>query len=130
MFDKELVTETLQTLALLLPRSNAKCKRWFRRSLNRYPKLDPLAGDIELLPGSRSLDQYQYWNERLRTIIKAYESEPKALPQWWHDRRNKVQWYTFWIAVLVLILTVFFGLIQSITGALQAYYASQALSRV
>ncbi|KAL8826309.1 MAG: hypothetical protein Q9191_003880 [Dirinaria sp. TL-2023a] len=127
VYQEELLAEMLQTLALLLPRSNTKCKRWFRRSLKKYPKLDPLAGDIELLPGSRKLDRYRYWNERLRIVIKAYESEPRALPQWWHDRRNKVQWYTFWVAVLVLLLTIVFGLIQSITGAIQAYYASKAV---
>ncbi|RBR25180.1 uncharacterized protein FIESC28_02088 [Fusarium coffeatum] len=30
-------------------------------------------------------------------------------------------WYTFWVAVLVLVLTIFFGLVQSIEGALQVY---------
>ena len=129
VYQEDLLVETLQTLALLLPRSNTKCKRWFQRSLKKYPKLDHLAGDIELLPRSRTLEKYRYWNECLRIIIKAYESEPKTLPQWWHDRRNKVQWYTFWIAVLVLLLTIVFGLIQSITGAIQAYYASQAASQ-
>jgi preprotein translocase subunit SecG len=29
--------------------------------------------------------------------------------------------YTFWVAVLVLVLTIFFGLVQSIEGALQVY---------
>ena len=73
----------------------------------------------------RVLDDYQYWQERLQIIIEAYnKSEPKALPQWWYDRRNKVQWYTFWIAALILVLTIVFGLIQSITGILQVYYSS------
>ncbi len=30
------------------------------------------------------------------------ESTPKTLSQWWHDRRNGVQWYTFWVAIVVL----------------------------
>jgi hypothetical protein len=34
-------------------------------------------------------------------------------------RRKKVQWSTFWAAGVVLVLSVFFGIIQSIEGALQ-----------
>ena len=34
--------------------------------------------------------------------------------------RKRVQWYTFWIAAVVLILTVFFGFIQSVSGVVQA----------
>ena len=79
-----------------------------------------------MTPKDRKLEDYHFWRERLETIVEAYDSsEPKALPQWWNDRRNKVQWYTFWTAVLILLLTIVFGLIQSITGILQVYYASR-----
>ena len=78
-----------------------------------------------MTPRDRTFDSYRYWKERLEIIVEAYnKSEPKALPQWWNDRRNKVQWYTFWIAALILLLTIVFGFIQSITGILQVYYAS------
>ena len=85
-----------------------------------------MAGDLSMSSSDKSLDVYKYWKERLEIIIEAYnKSEPKALPQWWNDRRNKVQWYTFWVAALVLLLTIIFGLIQTNTGVLQVYYASQ-----
>jgi hypothetical protein len=48
------------------------------------------------------------------------DSSPKTMMQWIRDRRNAVQWYSFWTAVL---LTIFFGLVQSIEGALQVYKA-------
>jgi preprotein translocase subunit SecG len=35
--------------------------------------------------------------------------------------------YTFWVAVLVLVLTIFFGLVQSIEGALQVYASFKGL---
>ena len=50
-------------------------------------------------------------------------TKPSTISQFRYDRRNGVQWYTFWVAVLVLVLTVAFGVIQSIEGALQAYKA-------
>lgn len=55
------------------------------------------------------------------------EAGPRTLTQWWNDRRNPVQWYTFWIAIWVLIMTVFFGLVQSVEGALQVYFSWKAL---
>lgn len=122
----ELVEETLRSLALLLPRANTDSKRCYLKNLKRYPNIDPRAGDLTMSPKDRVLDDYQYWKERLQIIVEAYDkSEPKALPQWWKDRRNKVQWYTFWIAALILVLTIVFGLIQSITGIMQVHYASR-----
>lgn len=57
-------------------------------------------------------------------LKQAYdETTPRGLPQWWYDRRNGVQWYTFWTAIVVLVLTVFFGLVQSVEGAIQVYKA-------
>ena len=124
---KDLLEDTLRSLALLLPRANIESKRWYQKNLKRYPNLDPKAGDLTMASKDRVLDEYTFWKERLEIIVEAYnKSEPKALPQWWNDRRNKVQWYTFWIAALVLLLTIVFGLIQSITGILQVYYTSRA----
>lgn len=121
-----LLEETIRSLALLLPRANTECKEWYQKCLKRYPNLDPKAADLAMTPKDRKLEDYHFWRERLETIVEAYDSsEPKALPQWWNDRRNKVQWYTFWTAVLILLLTIVFGLIQSITGILQVYYASR-----
>lgn len=77
------------------------------------------------LPASeRQIDHFHFWRDRLVILKQAYdEATPRALPQWWYDRRNGPQWYTFWTAIVVLVLTVFFGLIQSIEGAIQVYKA-------
>lgn len=112
----------MQTIALLIPGSNIDCKTWCHRQkrLNPYV-LDAKLGDMTLSPAtSRTAGNYKYWNERLNILYRAFEeSQPTGLGQFWKDRRNKVQWYTFWLAVVVLILTLVFGLIQSITGILQ-----------
>lgn len=72
----------------------------------------------------RQVQNFKFWRDRLVVLKQAYdEATPSTLSQWWHDRRNGVQWYTFWVAVLVLTLTIFFGLIQSVEGALQVYKA-------
>jgi hypothetical protein len=60
---------------------------------------------------------------QVQMTVPREEARRTSILQFWYDRRNKVQWYTFWIAVLILCLTVFFGLVQSIEGALQVYKA-------
>ncbi len=45
------------------------------------------------------------------------------MQQWWHDRRNGERWFTFWVAILVLMITIALGLIQCIESALQVYKA-------
>lgn len=59
-------------------------------------------------------------------LKQAYDdATPKTLgqPEWWHDRRNGVQWYTFWVAILVLIITTLLGFVQMVEGAIQVYKA-------
>ncbi|KAK8086115.1 hypothetical protein PG994_001089 [Apiospora phragmitis] len=51
------------------------------------------------------------------------DATPRTIAQWWHDRRNGVQWYTFWVAILVLILTTLLGVVQCVESALQVYKA-------
>lgn len=41
------------------------------------------------------------------------------MQQWWFDRRDRVQWATFWTAFVVFVLTVVFGIIGSATGIMQ-----------
>jgi hypothetical protein len=72
----------------------------------------------------RCANTFEFWRDEL-LILRDILEKPRrtSILQFWYDRRNKVQWYTFWIAVLILCLTVFFGLVQSIEGALQVYKA-------
>jgi ABC-type Fe3+ transport system permease subunit len=49
------------------------------------------------------------------------DSEPRTVSQWWYDDRKRVQWYTFWVAALVLILTIVFGVTQTASGIIQAW---------
>ena len=121
----ELLVETLDTVALLIPRASKSCKRWYQKAQKRNPGyLDPKAGDLELHLQCRRVGRYTFWRDRLSTIEYSYsQSEPVTIRQWWNDRRKRVQWYTFWVATLVLLLTIIFGLIQSVTGILQVYLA-------
>jgi len=116
----DLISETFDTLALLLPRSNKKVRRWYRKKQKSYT-LDPGAlqcGHLRL--ENREVEHFKYWGDRLMKLKRAYDGhEPKGPLQWWRDDRKSVQWWTFWIAALVLVLTIVFGFIQSVTSILQ-----------
>lgn len=117
--------ETLRTLSLLLPPHNTESKAWFKKQAKRW-YLDVEATNCEHLEDDdRQIMKFRYWHDRLTILKEAFDdAEPKSVKQWWRDKRKPVQWYNFWLAIALIVgLTVFFGLIQSIEGALQVYKA-------
>lgn len=120
--DDEFIDETLRTLALLLPQSDKGIKKWFLNKKSKY-FLDPTARKCgNLNAEQRQINSFKYWRLRLSILKTVFdESEPKSMTQWWNDRRRGERWFTFWIAATVVLLTVFFGMVQSIEGALQVY---------
>ncbi|KAK8024885.1 hypothetical protein PG990_002708 [Apiospora arundinis] len=129
-----LVDETLRTLALLLPeaqfgrRSRGAGRKWLRQT--RLREADGRVLDMRLAHcgnlqmEERQIEHFTYWRDRLVILRQAYDdATPRTIAQWWHDRRNGVQWYTFWVAILVLVLTAFLGLVQCVESALQVYKA-------
>ena len=119
-----LLDETLATLNLLVPHSKADCTKWLIAEIGSAG-LDP---DILYREtADRNKAGYLYWREKLLGLSEAFDrSKPSNLIQWWHDRRDMGQWWTFWLVVAGVFLTVLFGLIQSITGILQVVKASNS----
>jgi hypothetical protein len=123
------VNETIRTLALLLPGSSKAPNKWYQRKQKGHEQeLDQCAGSSGHLNASqRRLEEFKYWGERLGILKQAFDdSEPPSVFHWWRDDRKKVQWYTFWIAALVLLLTIVFRLLQSVTGIIQTALAAKA----
>ncbi|KAH0541247.1 hypothetical protein FGG08_004252 [Glutinoglossum americanum] len=119
-----LADETLRTLTLLFPQAEVHTRKWFQKlapSLNldcRVIKRGQLRAD------DRQIENFHFWRDRLIILKQVFdEARPRTISQWWCDRRNGVQWYTFWVAILVLALTICFGLVQCVEGALQVYKA-------
>ncbi|KAK1765424.1 hypothetical protein QBC33DRAFT_544269 [Phialemonium atrogriseum] len=124
LLPQKLVDETLATIALLFPKWDVDTRSWYKQEAS-LRGLDPYLIEIgHLGADKRRFEGFHYWHDRLVVLKQVFdESRPRTLQQWWNDRRNGVQWYTFWVAFLVLLLTIFFGLVQSIEGALQVYKA-------
>ncbi|PKK51253.1 hypothetical protein CI102_2773 [Trichoderma harzianum] len=124
-FPASFLQETLDTLALLFPSSDNETTSW----LKSIAKIDPrLLKCGSLRTRERRLENFNYWHDQLVILKQAFdESSPRNISQWWFDRRNGVQWYTFWIAILVFAVTIFFGVVQSVEGALQVYLAYKSM---
>lgn len=127
IFPDGFAAETLRTLALLFPPHDVRTKKWIV-SGSRYWKDGSVQVDLEILKcgrvRDRSADQFAYWRKELVALQVIFDKPRQlTLTQSLHDRRNIAQWYTFWIAVVVLVLTVFFGMIQSVLAAVQVYKA-------
>ncbi|KAJ5918620.1 hypothetical protein N7466_010612 [Penicillium verhagenii] len=93
-------------------------EKWYRKH-NGPEELDPnivRCGKI-----SKQIEDYKYWHDRLIVLKREFDhSRPSNMTQWWNDRRDASQWYPLWVAIS---LTVLFGLVQSVEGALQVYKA-------
>ncbi|KAL2141656.1 hypothetical protein VTI28DRAFT_2150 [Corynascus sepedonium] len=141
VFPDGLVDETLRTLALIFPQaqfSNQQQARGARRKWLRDLRVKHRATEQTVIDHrialcgtpqgeDRQIERFHYWRDRLVILKQTYDdATPKTLWQWWHDRRNGVQWYTFWVAILVLIITTFLGLVQAVEGALQVYKAFES----
>lgn len=117
---RDLISETFDMLSLLIPRQICNVQQYLKKQ--QSSSLDPGALYCEYLNlEDRQIEHFKYWGDRLVKLKQVYDNhEPHGPFQWWRDDRKEVQWWTFWVAVLVLILTIVFGAIQSVTAIIQA----------
>jgi len=122
IFPAGFADETLKTLSLLFPEAEyskpVKRASWFQNLCDRESRRDnALVIDQRLNRCSnirsegRNLVEFRFWGPRLLVLKEAYdEATPSTILQWWHNRRNGVTWYTFWVAIWVFIVATFWVL--------------------
>ncbi|KAI8623953.1 hypothetical protein F5Y19DRAFT_491732 [Xylariaceae sp. FL1651] len=134
LFPDGLVDETFRTLALLFPQSefgpsrgSNKKRGWFQKLCS---KSSPCPIDHRaILCGNlraedRQIERFKFWRDRLIILKQVYDdATPKTIQQWWYDKRSGERWFTFWVAILILMITTTLGSIQCIESALQVYKA-------
>jgi hypothetical protein len=122
MFPDGFVEETLQTLKLLFPKLDDSDIRWYRKRIpSSKANLDLKLAELECIHDDwRRAEKFMYWHDRLVMLKQEFdEARPESLRELWLDDRHGRHWYTLWIAVVVLILTLVFGLTQSIFEGMQ-----------
>ena len=74
-----------------------------------------------------SLSDFHHFRDRLYELHCAFHSPPVGWTQIWADRRNPQQWYTFWLAFIIFVLTVVFGVISSAAAIVQTSLAFESV---
>ncbi|KAH8587432.1 hypothetical protein B0O99DRAFT_556692 [Bisporella sp. PMI_857] len=119
------IEEALKTLSLLFP-PDPETRKWLKKTFTDNGEIfdKQLLRCNRLQLEERQIENFKFWHDRI-VILKEFfdEVEPSTISQWWFDQRKRVQWYTFWVAAVVLSLTVFFGLVQSIEAGMQVWKA-------
>ena len=117
-----LVRETLLSLSILFPNWDLRTERFLRNSQNTQLYDYPFE-----YPCHAHLNEFWHWRDRLARIHHEFQSPGPGWRQLWSDRRNPLQWYTFWFAVAILILTLIFGIATTVLTFLQTLYTYQGL---
>lgn len=128
MVPLELIEETICTLMLLFPDWDSGTKRLRKRYDEDFPELAPLFDEIASLeyPHRFSLRDFSFWRDRLLELHETvYMAPPDSWRQLLFDRRNPLQYYTFWIAAIVFV----FSLGSFILSAVQTWAALQSLKQ-
>jgi hypothetical protein len=116
-FPKEFLSETRKTMHLLFPPNGLHSSKRIKK-LAKARLVDLEAQAVKTAP--LDLTNYPVWRHRLAEVQRRYDAaKPSTVMQWWYDNRNKPERVTFWTAILVIFLTLVFGLISSVTGILQ-----------
>jgi hypothetical protein len=107
---------------LLFPSWDKETQRYFKKKGEHFVSESPVD-----YPGPLYLSDFHFWRDRPSTLYTEFCSPPPSMTQFFNDRRNVLQWYTFWFAVLIVALTIIFGVISSVTTILSTRYTYQAL---
>lgn len=128
LLPKDLVDETIRSISLLIPPVLGEPNPWFQQQRKKN-LIDAQAGVCNRLNSSqRQIENFVYWRDRLVLLKRTFDdAEPRNISQLWWDDRKKTQWFTFWVAVLVFFMTLFFGVVQSVAGIVQAWASVQSL---
>jgi hypothetical protein len=116
---ERLLRETIWSLNLLFPQWDADTASLLRKHGQDFQEIGPYDG-----PPTLNLVEFHYWLDRLSELHDVvFLSPPVSWAQLWRDRRNPQQFWTFWLALVILWLT----LISTITGIVQAWASVRAL---
>jgi hypothetical protein len=117
------IDEYIKTINLLFPSWDLKTQKLLRKSGQTFGLEGPTVH-----PGPVYLSDLYYWRDRMATLYTEFCSPPPSMTQLFTDRRDAMKWLNFWwFGVLIVLLTIIFGVISSITACLSTVYTYQAL---
>ncbi|KAN0117803.1 hypothetical protein V8E51_003780 [Hyaloscypha variabilis] len=124
LLSETLVKETLDSLALLFPFWQPTVNEEYLKSIgfakmiNCELPFDSL--DAEMI----SLDHFTIWRDRFEEIYKVYKGPP--ISQWQKFREDKIGWFSFWGAVVCIVVMTFIFGVLAVTFAILAWAKAHA----
>lgn len=113
-----LFAETLRTLDVLFPTWDPKTIE-FVDNMSSNSNITPSFKLMDLYPQQpQGLTKFKFWRARLTELIVEHQSPPHDWRQIWKDRRNPTAYWTFWIGLMIFLLTLVFGVIASVLAVL------------
>ena len=123
MHSKQLIQETIWSLNLLFPPNEKETDKFLKKQGRDFHEHPPFDHSADLM----DLTKYDYWHNRLSQLRHIFDAKPPHFRAALVDRRDTLQLYTLWIAVIIFLLTIVFGMISSVTSIIQTKVALQGL---
>ncbi|KLU83130.1 hypothetical protein MAPG_02195 [Magnaporthiopsis poae ATCC 64411] len=78
--------------------------------------------------GRLRLRDFTFYNDRLSELAREYLNPPRDWTTIRRDLRNPVQYYTFWIGLVIFVATLVFGVVASVLAGVQLHYAQHPVA--
>ncbi|KAL9580304.1 MAG: hypothetical protein Q9212_004574 [Teloschistes hypoglaucus] len=118
----KVLQETILSLDLLFPFWDSRTINLLAKEKQDFHEYGPFQATRRL-----TLLDFDHWRDRLLELDEEiFQSPPVSWAQLWRDRRSPQQFWTFWIAIMILILTFF----STIATIVQAWASLRALDRL
>jgi hypothetical protein len=115
----EVLNETKLSLDLLFPFWDSRTVTLLEKEKQTFHEYGP----FEVTKTLTLLD-FDHWRDRLLELHEEiFQSPPVSWAQLWRDRRNPQQFWTFWVALMILLLTV----LSTAATIVQAWASVKAL---
>jgi hypothetical protein len=90
-----------------------------------FPQSTISASNVFMESGSYSVEhEFSVFGSRLLELQKYnLRQRPSRARDLWRDRRNPLQWYTFWAVIWVGGITIILAVLQLCVGIAQLYFA-------
>lgn len=123
VYPKGFLRETIRTLDLLFPYGDSSTESWLEASKQPFHR----TSSSYVQARASNLAEFCYWRRQLVELYDVFQQPPSTIFQMWHDRRNPMQWYTFWLAAFIAISSTVFGVIGCYIGFKQIDIAERSI---
>lgn len=118
---RDVMLETIQILELLFPFGKKSTQKFLSEAGQTFYQT---TGPRLFRP--TDFGEFHYWGKRLAVLHDVFDHAPNSIYQMWTDTRNPMQWWTFWLAATIAVLTICFGILSSYTAFRQVALAEKA----